>query len=176
MPKKSIDYKKSLIYKLIYNNIPYYIGSTTDFIRRKYHHKNCCNNESNAGYNRDIYKFIRDNEGWDNWGMILIEFFPCNSSIELRSREQHWIDEFKPSLKNMAYAKRSLQEYRDSRLEETKIYNTKYSLENKTKRLEKNKIKATCECGSIYRKKDIKHFKTIKHLKYCEEARNKCSK
>ena len=49
MPKLPTDYSKTIIYKLVHNedydNANIYIGSTTDFIRRKNNHKNCCNSE-----------------------------------------------------------------------------------------------------------------------------------
>ena len=51
MPKLPIDYSNTTIYKLVhkedYDNANIYIGSTTDFIRRKNAHKTvCCNEKS----------------------------------------------------------------------------------------------------------------------------------
>ena len=47
MPKLPRDHSNTIIYKLVhkedYDNANIYIGSTTDFIRRKNSHKNCCN-------------------------------------------------------------------------------------------------------------------------------------
>ena len=49
MPRTPIDYSKTLIYKLVhkedYDNENIYIGSTTDFVKRKNSHKSCCNSE-----------------------------------------------------------------------------------------------------------------------------------
>ena len=55
MPKLPIDYSDTTIYKLVhkedYDNANIYIGSTTDFIRRKNNHKNCCHNEKQKAHN-----------------------------------------------------------------------------------------------------------------------------
>jgi len=49
MPKTAIDYSKTQIYKLIHNddinNENIYIGSTTNFVKRKWEHKDNCTNE-----------------------------------------------------------------------------------------------------------------------------------
>ena len=55
-----------------------YIGSTTDFIRRKNAHKNCCNNEKQKAHNDKKYQYIRNNGGWDCFNMIEVEKFPIN--------------------------------------------------------------------------------------------------
>ena len=77
MPKTPIDYSKTIIYKLVhkedYDNVNVYVGSTTDFIKRKNQHKNSCINEKQKGYNEKKYQYIRDNGGWNEWNMIEIE-------------------------------------------------------------------------------------------------------
>ena len=47
MPKKIIDYSKTIIYKIVCNDLnitDLYIGHTTNFIKRKATHKSNCNN------------------------------------------------------------------------------------------------------------------------------------
>ena len=42
MPKKNIDYSKTIIYKIVCKDLAVkdvYVGSTTHFINRKYGHK-----------------------------------------------------------------------------------------------------------------------------------------
>jgi predicted GIY-YIG superfamily endonuclease len=50
MPRTPIDYSKTIIYKLIknedYDNTHIYIGSTTDFTRRKNEHKKICSKKN----------------------------------------------------------------------------------------------------------------------------------
>ena len=60
MPKLPIDHSNTIIYKLVknddYENANIYIGSTTDFIRRKNNHKNNCNNEKKKEHNNKKYQ------------------------------------------------------------------------------------------------------------------------
>ncbi len=90
MPK-NIDYQKSLIYKIVCNDTKIknvYIGSTTNFKQRKSAHKISCNSV-NCRY---VYKVIRDNGGWNNWSMILIDYTPCNTKLELLKIEREYIE------------------------------------------------------------------------------------
>ena len=106
MPKIPINYENTIIYKLIHkddfenNNI--YIGSTTDFIRRKTKHKYDCNDIKGAGYNSKKYQYIRNNGGWDEWDMIEIEKYPCNDGNEARAREEYWKCYFNAQLNSIS--------------------------------------------------------------------------
>ena len=195
MPKTPTDFSKSLIYKLCSNDTDIkdiYVGSTTSFKHRKAAHKNSSNNEKNKDYNSYVYKFIRENGGWANWDMILVESYPCKSSLDLHKREREIIEELKSTL-NKHIPTRTEKEYYDDNkerlLEKQKKYyeenkdtilerNKEYYEDNKDKILEekkeyykenKDKIneKMTCECGSIFRKSDkARHLKTKKHQNY----------
>jgi len=79
------DYSKSVIYTIrSKHNI--YVGSTTDFKTRKYHHKGNITNENRNTYNIKLYKTIRDNAG--EWDMKAHSIFPCNSKLELSIEEE----------------------------------------------------------------------------------------
>ena len=55
MPKKEIDYSKTIIYKIVCNDLNIkdcYIGSTTSFTKRKNRHKSNCNNKKTEGRRR----------------------------------------------------------------------------------------------------------------------------
>ena len=78
-----------------------YVGHTTDFITRKNCHKRVCNNPNSKNYNLPLYKFIRDNQGWDNVDMIFTETQCLNSSLEAIKRERELIEELKPSLNKL---------------------------------------------------------------------------
>ena len=96
MPKVPIDYSKGFIYKLCCLDVSVkeiYIGSSTNFKQRKIKHKSDCNKEKTC--NRYVYKFIRDNGGWENWTMSIIEEFSCNNVNEAKERELYWIKELK---------------------------------------------------------------------------------
>lgn len=158
MPKTSTDYSRTIIYKIICKDLlvtDIYIGHTTEFVKRKYSHKNRCNNINDKKYNYKIYKIIRDNGNWDNWEMIEIEKYPCNDGNEARARERYWYETLNANINNNV-PNRSIKEYRK-----------KYNETNKEKIKEKRNIKNVCECGSSYtcRNKST-HFKTKKHINF----------
>jgi hypothetical protein len=69
MPKKIIDYSNTIIYKIVSKDLNIndcYVGHTTNFIKRKCGHNNCCINPLNKEYNNKKYEFISENVGWDN--------------------------------------------------------------------------------------------------------------
>ena len=78
MPKVEIDYSNTIIYK-IYCKDPsvtdVYVGHTTNFVQRKYSHKQTCNNVKSPYYNLKLYKTIRENGNWSNWEMKILNFY-----------------------------------------------------------------------------------------------------
>lgn len=92
------NYSTSVLYKISYNNIIYYIGSTTNFNVRRNSHKKCCNNSKYKDYNQPLYVFIRANGGWNSWSMEIIENFPCKNKNELLIKETYWYDMYAPQL------------------------------------------------------------------------------
>jgi len=101
MPCKEIDYSKTIIYKLVCKNIKItelYVGYTTHFTQRKSKHKHSCNNPKNEKYNFKVYTFIRENGGWDNWDMIMIEEFPCRNVLEATKQERLRTEELQSTL------------------------------------------------------------------------------
>jgi len=73
MPRKEIDYSKTVIYLRHSNDLnvkDVYVGHTTDFTERKAKHKYDCVNSKSKSYNYKIFKIMRENESWNNWSMI----------------------------------------------------------------------------------------------------------
>ena len=94
-------YVKTIMYKIECKNneiTECYIGHTTNPKSRQAEHKYNCNNEKSKGHNLRLYSFIRANGGWDNWDMIEIEKYPCNSKREAETREHYWYFELKSTL------------------------------------------------------------------------------
>ena len=71
-----------------------YIGSTCNFRRRKSEHKKNCNNSNDRHYNLNVYRFIRENKGWDEWQMTIVKNFKCNNKKELETEERKIILEY----------------------------------------------------------------------------------
>ena len=98
MTKTNIDYSKTIIYKIVCNDLnvkEIYVGHTTDFTKRKNHHKHYCNSGNTK---RSVYEYIRQNGGWMNWSMLEIEKYSCKDGNEARTRERHWIETLKANL------------------------------------------------------------------------------
>ncbi len=89
-----VNYSKGLIYKLCCNDTnitDIYVGSTTNFVRRKCNHKSACNNENGKKYSRYVYRFVRENGGWDNWSMILLPEYSATNKKQLERKEHKYI-------------------------------------------------------------------------------------
>ena len=124
MPRKEIDYSKCIIYKIVCNDLnvkDLYVGSTTDFTKRKSQHKLNCKNVRDSLYNVKVYNMIRENGGWDNWSMIEIEKFPCSDNNEARARERYWLETLNAKL-NTNIPIRTREEYREDNKDKLKEY------------------------------------------------------
>ena len=124
MPKKAMDYSQSCIYKICCLDPKIedaYVGSTTDLVKRRCAHKRTCDTPKQIGYDSYVYKFIRDNGGWENWEVVQIESFPCNSSQELCQREREVFEKIRPSL-NTIRPKVTVEERKEANREAVKAW------------------------------------------------------
>ena len=160
-----LEYKQSQIYKIYSKDTnikDIYIGSTYNFKCRYYTHKNNCININNKKYNYRVYKFIRDNGGWDNFKMEVMYSINVLSKLELRQIERTTIKLFEPSLNVQIPLRTRAEYYQDNA---TKIRNTtnQYRIDNK----EKLYKRTDCICGGKYMYDTRhQHFKTKKHIDY----------
>ena len=192
MPKLPIDYSKSLIYKLCCNDLnitDIYIGSTTNFSKRKGQHRQNCNNENIVGYNRKLYRVIRDNGGWINWDMILIENnLNVNNKLELHKKERMYIENLKPTLNysiptrtskeyyndNKVVLREQKKEYRQKNKDAIKEHNKQYYNDNKEIINEKRKDYCKNNKDKINQKaKDYYYDNKEQKLEYQKEYQQK---
>jgi hypothetical protein len=106
----------------------------------------------------------------NNYKIELVENYPCNSLVELHSREKHYIDNFPNINKNKVGL-----EYKINHKEYDKNYNKGYYAKNKDKYIDgKYNEDTLCECcNKTYKKLNFsRHLKSSKH-KLNEESRNK---
>jgi len=147
------NYNNTVIYKIKHNedydDLNIYVGSTTNFRLRKHQHKSDCNNENRKKYNLKIYKYIRDNGGWDQFVMVLIEEYSCNSNNEKEIRERYHIDILKPKLNKIIPGRTHKEYYED---------NKELILKNHKEWRDNNKDKKK-EIDKIYRKNNKKKIK-----------------
>jgi hypothetical protein len=141
MPRKPIDYSKTIIYKIVSKDLlvtQCYVGHTTNFINRKRDHKYTCNIKTRTGYNLYVYTFIRENGGWKNYDMIEIEKYSCLDVNEAHKRERYWIETLNAEL-NKVIPTRTTKEYEIDNKEQKKEYLKDYYQTNKHNILEQQK-------------------------------------
>ena len=171
----------------------FYVGSSFNIKDRMKGHKYNCNNPNSKKYNLKVYKYIRANQGWENWTYEILEECDVEDKEELElCYEDTWIVNLNPQL-NCIRARRTQKEYREDNKEKIKEYNKewweknkekmkeyyqqnkeqlaeyhkKYREENKERISQKSKEKLQCECGSIHsRQNKAPHEKTKKHKLY----------
>jgi hypothetical protein len=148
MPRKAIDHQKTLIYKLVCNDVnvkDLYVGSTVSFKDRKRTHKSSCNNTTGKIYNNKIYQTIRTTGGWNNWSMVLIESYPCNSRLEATKRERFWLEELNANLNSNVPSRTIKEYYQDNREKineyQKEMYNPEYYKEYRIANVEQIKKK-----------------------------------
>ena len=100
MTRTSINYSNTIIYKIQHNDKDelIYVGHTTDFTKRKSSHKRITQSENDKSYNRQLYKMIRDNGGWDSFKMIEIKTFSCTNKREAEAEEDKVMRELKATM------------------------------------------------------------------------------
>ena len=190
------DYSKGKIYKIYSKTLDNcYYGSTTMTLKDRLSKHKCEFKSGRFCKSQDVLKY-------NDYEIILVELFPCNSKKELERREGYYQKNYK--CVNICIAGRSYNEYREDKKEYIKLQrkqfreankerlsnisknnyekNKEYRLNqvkqyreaNKEKISEKRKIKITCCCGSVYRKYYKKqHERTKKHISYIESQQQK---
>ena len=106
MPKAEIDYSNTILYKIVCKDLKIkdlYVGYTTNYVQRKYAHKQNCNNSKSVNYSYKLYEVIRANGGWNNWDMEIIKLFNCKDKFEAKQKEIYYIVLLKPTLNSCDY-------------------------------------------------------------------------
>lgn len=185
-----VDYSKTFIYKLCCRDPTIkdiYVGHSTNFKSRNQKHKYSCNSINNKEYNSYKSRFIRENGGYDNWIMIKLYDYPCNSKREaeaeecknmielgatLNTRKSFTTKEERKEYEKEYYDdnKTKIKEYKKEYYENNKTEFKKYYDDNKTELLEKAKVKVKCEfCNCEVNKSSLsRHQKTLKCKKFQE--------
>jgi hypothetical protein len=162
MPKHEIDYSNTIIYKITCKDSmvsDLYVGHTTNFVQRKHAHKQSCINEKSPNHKCKLYEVIRNNGGWINWKMEIINFFNCKTHYEARKKEQEYFVSLNATLNSIE----------------------PYAIPKPREVIEKNKIIKEVlhckECNKYFNNKDLleTHNKTNKHMKNLEPNK-KCKK
>ena len=156
--------KNGLIYKIKSKDetlLTCYIGSTVNLHIRKNRHKSNCYNVNNKEYNKKIYKYMRNNGGFNNFEFIILQDnILFNERKELNKIEGKYIIECENNLNSQTAGRtnqESKKEYRKT--DKSKAYEKEYQ--------KKRLIPFICECGvSVSKKNFDRHCKSKKHIKY----------
>lgn len=164
-----MSYQNNVIYKIVCkdDNIKdIYIGSTTNIGNRRREHKSRCQ----KGYEFKLYEFIRNNGGWDNWELIELEKFPCETKTEAFARENELYTQYNATLNF-----KKPQPTHEQKLEGFKKHNERtkskgwlkeYRQTDKYKEYVKEykKRKFICSCGKeLSNSSRTKHLRNIPH-------------
>lgn len=171
MPRKEIDYSHTIIYKITCkdeNVKDVYVGHTTNFVQRKIAHK-----ISSVSNQCKVYKVIRENGGWTNWKMEMVNFYNCKDQYEARIKEQEYFISLNATMnsiepfpnKNISVKEKKIKKYgeKDNRVCD--------DIPN----IIKTPKMFTCEQCHVTtnNKKDYGlHLLTAKHLKLTERHKN----
>ena len=124
------NYQNTIIYKLI--NYDYtehvYVGSTTNWVKRKQNHKTCTTNPLDKFFLEKKYRIIRENGGWDSWNMVKICDYPCNNKRESEQEEDRHMLELKANMNRYRAYLTDIE-----RKEYQKKYNEQYREDHKDK-------------------------------------------
>ena len=187
--ENNTDYSEACIYMLKHksnNNLLKYVGSTVDRIDRLRQHEGFCNNSNYPdAYYRNIYKYIRENNGFNNWIMIIIEEYPCDENtdelndLKLRKREQYWIN-FYDSINNGLNEKNAYRSEEDLKKYQDNYNNSDKGKERLNKYNNSDKAKETkqqyynSDKGKLNRQTKYENFKKnhsfIVYCKYCDSS------
>lgn len=181
MPKKEINYQKSILYYIYYLVDLLYVGSTTNFTKRKYNHKSMYKKKCN----RHLYNYLYDNNIIFDDLRFETEKVNCVDKNELFRLEGNKIRELKPIV-NLRIAGRTQKEWcKDN---ETKIHNRRkeYYYKNQKENIEKTKIynqnnkEKISEKAKIYYEKNkskiierVKNYKKNNEEKLLEKRKKK---
>jgi len=186
------EFNDYVIYKIVCLSNPdlVYVGSTANFYARRRDHKSSCNNPNDLKHNVKKYVTIRENGGWENWNMIIIDELKQITLIKSRQIEEEYRVKLNANLNsnkcltsceerkeykkeyyenNKAHIKEYLENNKEKRKELKKVYYdaNKEKFKEKSKAYyQENNEEVVCECGCISSKKHIaRHKQSAKHIK-----------
>jgi hypothetical protein len=180
------NYNESRIYK-IWCNLQgvdeIYIGSSARFIERCKLHESDCNNINSPRYSYKLYQYIRNNGGFQNFKIHVIEEFPCENRTSLNIREEYWKKELQPTLNtNRAYRteeelKEDLIQYRTDNPEYFKQYRNQYRQQYPEyfKQNNNNRPKGKFNCSNCDKTYTYTNKKTHLKSKYCKNYKSTAS-
>jgi hypothetical protein len=145
-----------------------YVGHTTNYVQKKYLHKQYCNNPNSSNYNHPLYQRIRETGGWSNWSVTIVDHISCENYENAILQERHYCALFNNTLNGIHINPTILNE--DPPIIPTPPIN----LETKVVKSSKNQqflkdgknckyVCKTCDYTTAKKNNILKHFTTKKH-------------
>lgn len=174
MPKPSKNYSKSVVYTIKHKKLNFvYVGSTTDFDRRKHAHLYACNTPTHPYHDQLLYRIIRTVGGLNDFDFNVHKQVNCSNGEELAIEEQNVINELKPNLnKNRSFRtveqkNEYIRQYINDHKDKLNDYSKAYYQNNKDRLIELKKEKYQCACGGkCTRSGYLLHCRTDMHKNY----------
>ena len=170
MPRAS-NYSAVSFYKIVCNDpaiVDFYVGSTTNLVKRRCDHKSNCKS-GNTAY---VYEFIREHGNWINWTVLEICNKTCIDKSDMLRTERGYIEDLKATL-NKVRPIVSIEEARETHA----ITNAKYYQDNKdqiaittTKYYQDNKDQIAITTAKYYQ--DNKDHIAITTAKYYQDNKD----
>jgi len=166
--KAVTDYSEGKIYRIVCNvTNEQYIGSTKEkylsrrLQRHKHHYKEYLKTGKRYMTSFPIIKR-------EDFEIILLEKYPCDSKLDLEKRERYYIEN--NDCVNKKVPTRTAKEERKAEPEKYKEIDKKWN----TKKKEKQKEKYKCECGStLIKHHKARHERSQKHIDYIDKSNEK---
>ena len=95
------NYNNGIIYKICCRDPTIkdeYVGSTTNLRQRRSHHRYFAINPDKSSKQQNLYNFIREHGGWDNWQVIQLEAYSCETKAQLLMKEREWFEKCNSTL------------------------------------------------------------------------------
>ena len=161
-----VNYENSVIYKLCCTDptiTEVYVGSTTNFRKRKNQHKECCTNASSKKHGYPVYNYIRENGGWDNWDMVQVAEVNAKDKRELHATERRYVEQLGATLNRQVPTKTRKQSYHDNR-DKIVAHVKQYYQDHKAERRAYLDAVIECECGLTSTRSHMsRHKRTQRH-------------
>jgi hypothetical protein len=165
MPKIKIDYGHTTIYKISCNDSKVkhvYVGYTTNFIQRKYFHKNNCINHEATNYDDRLYAVIRKHGGWENWKMENIHVCNCEDYNAAKKVTQEYAVTLRATLNSDKITPSSI--LLPTMVTEPTDTCNKTNITTKNPKKSPNYVCEICDYVTCNKKDYNKHINTIKHI------------
>jgi len=162
-------YNSSIVYAIQTTVLPItiiYVGSTINLKSRKCQHKSTTHNNNDRGYNKNIYRRIRE-IGWENITFSILEIYNCDNKKELHVKEGYYQRLYSDTLcgqhimthtRVMTTAENQIRLYN---------INQEYRISYQKKYRDTNRATSQCGCGSTFLTYNLcRHIKSKKHIAF----------